>query len=166
MVIEYEALSPLARAYLAVVAAGLVPWRLAGDETFRIDHVTAVCAALMAGMPAETHFEGAGPSPSSAFSDALRQTIAELDETELIIAGAGDGTMAMLPLIGQGRPMLSAAEIARLDLNQPPKILDTYLAYRALDELLANPRVYPFLMEKYGASSAIWQRLAAQGYGR
>jgi hypothetical protein len=61
---------------------------------------------------------------------------------------------------------LTPQQIARLDLNQPPKVLDNYLAHRALDALLGHREVYTFLMAKYAASSEIWQRLVAQGYGR
>ncbi len=166
MPLEYDDLSPIARAYLAVIAAGLPSARLAGDESFRIDYLTAICAALTDGRPPSAHLDGDGPQPLASFVEELRGVIAGLDDEAIIIAGAGESTMTMMPLVGQGRNTLTPAQIAKLDLNQPPKILDTYLAYRALDALLAHPGVYAFLMEKYGAASEIWQKLAAQGYNR
>lgn len=166
MPVEYDELSPLAKTYLGVVAAGLPTARLAGDESFRIDYLTAVCWAVLRDRPAETHLEGDGPQPRQDFLDELRSTIADLDARGVIIAGAGDGHLATMPFLGQDVGGLTSAQIAKLDLNQSPKVLDSFLAYRALDELLGHDRVYAVLMEKYGESSEIWQRLSRQGYGR
>ncbi len=166
MIVDYDGLSSLARAYLGVVAAGLVPASVAGDEGFRLDYVTAVCEALMGDLPASAHLEADGPQPKAAFLDDLRRTIGDLDARGVVIAGAGDSAVMMLPSAGREIDKLTPAQMAQLDLSRPARIVDTFLAYRALDELLGNPRVYSFLMEKYSASSAVWQKLAAPGYGR
>lgn len=166
MVIQYEDLSPLARTYLGVVGAGLVPARLANDDAFRLDYLTAVCAALQAGLPPSANLEGDGPQPSSDFIGELRAVVADLDTRGIIMAGAGDGMTATMSFLDPAASQLTPAQIAALDLNQPPKVLDRYLSHRALDDLLSLPAAYTFIMEKYGASSEIWQRLAAQGYGR
>ena len=165
MVVEYEDLSPLARAYLGVIAMGLVPARLASDESFRIDYLTAICEALLAGRSVDAPPGGDGHEPPAPFRDELRAAIAELDGLGVILAG-GDGVTAMLPIIGSPMSKLTPAQIARLDLNQPPRVLDNYLAHKALDAILSHPGVYAFLMGKYAESSEIWQRLVAQGYGR
>lgn len=163
---EYADLTPLARAYLAVVAVGLPSPRLAGDESFRLDYLTAVCAAVVEGRPANDDLDGDGPQPRAAFLDELRATIAGLDAKGIIIAGAGDGHLATTPFLGVEMGGLTSAQVAKLDLNQAPKVLDSFLSYRALDEMLANADVYPFIMGKYSESSEIWQRLAAKGYGK
>ncbi|HWO93182.1 MAG TPA: hypothetical protein VNL92_00270 [Dehalococcoidia bacterium] len=165
MPLEYDDLPPLARTYLAVVSLGLPSARLANDESFRIDYVCAACHALWAGQAMRYHLEG-DYQPQRGFLDELRATIVDLDNAGVIIAGAGDGHLATMPFLGQDAGKLTPGQIERLDLNAPPKVLDTYLAYKALDELLSHPKAYTFVMEKYGASSEIWQQLTARGYGR
>ena len=166
MTVELDDLAPLARTYLGVVAAGLVPVHLANDQHFRLDYVTAVCHALARELPPAVDLEGEGPPPQPAFLDDLRAVIGELDARGVIVAGAGDGHLAVVPFLDPTLGRLTAGQLAKLDLNRLPKVIDSYLAHRALDALLARPAVYGFLMERYSASSEIWQRLAAQGYGR
>ena len=166
MTAELAELSPLAQTYLGVVAAGLVPAHLANDDHFRLDYVTAVCHALSRDLPSGVDLEGDGPLPQPAFVDALRAVIGDLDARGVIVAGAGDGHLAVVPFLDPTLGRLTAGELAKLDLNRLPKVVDSYIAHRALDALLERPAVYDFLMERYGASSEIWQRLAAQGYGR
>ncbi|MSQ62097.1 MAG: hypothetical protein EXR43_05935 [Dehalococcoidia bacterium] len=163
---ELDDLDHLARTYLGVVAAGLVPAHLASDERFRLDYVTAVCHALARNLPPGVDLDREGPQPQPAFLDALRSVIADLDARGVIVAGAGDGHLVVVPFLDPSLGRLTAGQMATLDLNRPPKIIDSYLAHRSLDALLALPAVYGFLMERYSASSEIWQRLVAQGYGR
>jgi hypothetical protein len=154
-------LTLLERTYLGVLDTGMVPSRLAGDPTLRMDHVTAVCYALRQDQPAATYLDGEGLEPSAAFLDELNAAALSLDARGVISVVAPPAEVLLSPelltpeMAGASRPRPPA----RLDFDQRPQIRDKYLAHTCLEELFRDGRVYSFLMGKYQDSGDVWARL-------
>src|SRR5262245_13524542 len=102
----------------------MVPSRLAGDPTLRMDHVTAVCYALRQNQPSNTYLEGDGPEPSAAFLDELNAAAQSLDARGIIAAVAPPTDVLLAPelftpeMAGVARARLPA----RLDFDQHPRV--------------------------------------------
>lgn len=149
-------LSLVERTYLGVLDTGMVPARLAGDPSLRIDSVTAVCLALREGKAADAYLEWDGPEPAEPFLDELNAAVRRLDERGVISAVPPPPDVVLS--LEVARPPLPA----RLDFDQHPKIWDRYLAHECMEELFSDGRVYPFLMGKYQDSGEVWARLYKQ----
>ena len=152
-------LAPIEIALLGVLCLGLPPSRAAGDDTFRVDHVTAVAEALMAALDPSTFLESDGVRVSRSFSDRLRVAIASLTAKEILIQQA------------IGMPSAPGGYEAGLliDMVTPdehPVVMDRYLAQQCMETLFRMPTVYPFLMLQYTRSGEFWQKARADGYGR
>lgn len=154
-----EDLSELERVLLGVLGAGLAPSSVAGDPTFRIDHLTAVGLALLRGLSRQTFLNPAGPGATDAFQRALTEALHALEDRKILGVGSPPPDM-VLTIDNQPAARIPRAEVANFD--QQPKVFDRYLAGRCLDELLNHPDVYRFIMDKYGESSEVWQRVYKQ----
>src|SRR5262249_39511274 len=147
--------------YLGVLDTGMVPARLAGDPTLRMDHVTAVCYALRQDQAANTYLEGDGPEPSAAFLNELNAAAQSLDARGVIAAVAPPAALLPPPglLTRETAGAARARPPARLDFDQHPRVRDKYLAHLCLEELFGDKRVYSYLMGKYQDSGDVWARL-------
>lgn len=144
-------------AFLGVLSLGLPPSRAAADDTFRVDHCTAVVEGLReAGDPGRYLADG-GPAIDPGFATSLREAIDSL---------ARRGILLEQPA---GMPAAPGGFLAGmlLDLVNPdvqPTVADRGLAQQCMDHLLSNPRVYPFLMRQYARAGEFWRRAREQGY--
>ncbi len=157
-----EELSPLQRVYLGVLATGIVPARLAGDESLRMDYLTAVCLALVEGQPVSAYTVGGGPAITPDFRAALTAAVIDLHEKRVLSAGAPVDETILSTDAAIVRPRPPAV----IDFDQHPRLFDRFLAQQCMEALFSNPAVYPFLMGKYQDSGEVWGRLYRRGYGR
>lgn len=143
----------LERTYLGVLDTGMVPARLAGDPSLRMDRVTAICLALREGAAESTYLAGEEPGPAflAALADAARSL-----ERRGVISVAPPPPDAILAPEGLQLPQSRPREI---DFDQHPRIHDRFLAHECMEELFADARVYPYLMGKYQDSGEVWARL-------
>lgn len=146
-------------ALLGVLCLGLPPSRAAGDETFRVDHVTAVAEALMAGRDRSAFLESDGVRVSRSFQDRLRNAIASLTAKEILIQQA-----IGMPAAAGGYE--AGLLIDMVTPDEHPVVLDRYLAQQCMETLFRLPAVYPFLMLQYTRSGEFWQKARADGYGQ
>ncbi len=153
-------LTPLEKTYLGVLATGIVPARLARDESLRMDHVTAVCLAIVEGKPRDTYLVDEGPDVAPEFRAALTEAALGLDAKGIISAGPPP------PDVLGGPDIMRPKAPPVIDFDQHPRIWDRYLGHECMEELFQNPDVYPFLMAKYQDSGEVWGRLYHEGYGR
>ncbi len=156
-----ERLDDIERALLGVLCAGLPPARLAGDDGFRVDVVTARVLGRLEDAP-ERHVEGgdrddAGVRVSDAFRARLRDAIASLTE-----AGVLAEQPAGMPAAPGGYEDGIALDVVEPDAH--PTVLDRHLAQECMEALFRVKAVYPYLMERYSASGEVWRRLRADGY--
>jgi hypothetical protein len=146
------------QALLGVLCVGLPPARAAGDEHFRVDHVTAVVCSLF-----ET-------GENAAYLDEDELTVLSVFRTRLknVISNLADrGILADQPA-GMPAPPGSFEAGLAIDLVNPdehPAVLDRVLAQQCMEVLLRNSVIYPYLMERYSASGEVWRKLREQGYG-
>ena len=84
-----EDLAPLEAALLGVLCLGLPPSRAAGSDTFRVDHVTAVVAALQSGAERDSNLGADALHVSPEFGSRLRETIDGLVEKGLVVHASG-----------------------------------------------------------------------------
>ena len=148
-----EDLDELEVALLGVLCLGLPPARVAGSDTFRVDHVTAVVASLAAGSDGHTFLGDDGARVTRAFGEHLKATISGLVDKGLVAHQAA-GMPAAAGTFEEGMA---------LDLVNPdehPAVLDRYLAQLCMEQLFNIPAVYPVLMERYAASGEVWRRIA------
>ena len=146
-------LSLIERTYLGVLDTGMVPSRLAGDPTLRLDSVTAVCLALREAKPGSAYLEGDGPEPSAAFLQDLTAAVVALDDKGVLSVGMPPPELVLSAETPRPRPA------GPLDFDQRPRIWQRYLAHECMEELFSDSRVYPFLMGKYQDSGDVWSRL-------
>ena len=146
-------LSVVERTYLGVLDTGMVPARLAGDPSLRMDIVTAVCLALREDKPRGTYLDAAGAEPSDAFRRDLTAAVHSLDAKGVISAGPPPPEMLLSPEMGRPAPP------PEIDFDQHPRIWDRYFAHTCMEELFSDSRVYAFLMGKYQDSAEVWARL-------
>jgi hypothetical protein len=154
-----EDLSELEVALLGVMCAGLPPSKAAGDDTFRVDHVTAVVAGLWSEGAGDIYLAEDGVAVRPGFRMLLRAAIESLAEKGVVadqpstMPAAAGGFEAGLPL-------------DMVNPDEHPAVLDRYLAQQCMEKLLNVPAVYPYLMERYAKSGEVWRRLRDEGYGR
>jgi hypothetical protein len=151
-----EDLDELEVVLLGVLCVGLPPARVAGSDTFRVDHVTAVVAGLAEDGDPARYLGDDGIHVTPEFVARLKTTISQLVEKELVAHQAA------------GMPAAAGAfeEGLALDLVDPdehPAVLDRYLAQLCMEQLFNIPAVYPVLMERYAASGEVWRRLRDEG---
>lgn len=154
-----EDLEPIAIALLGVLCVGLPPSRAAGDDNFRVDHVTAEVASLLGTGVRGANLQPGSGSVTPAFRDSLRAAIDGL---------AALGIVAEQPA---GMPAATGSFEAGLAIDmvnpdQHPAVLDRYLAQQCMEALFNAPAVYPYLMERYAKSGEVWRRLREGGYAR
>ena len=154
-----EDLAPLEVALLGVLCLGLPPSRAAGSDTFRVDHVTAVVAALQAGEQRDANLGPDAVHVSPEFAARLRETIDGLVRKGLIVHASGG-----MPAAAGGFEAGLAIDLVNPD--EHPAVLDRYLAQACMEQLFNVPPVYPFLMERYSSSGEVWRRLREGGYAR
>lgn len=152
-----EDLSDLEVALLGVLCVGLPPSRSAGDDTFRVDHVTAVVHGLQVQGRREAHLAADGVAISPAFRQQLRQTIESLVEKGIVARQP-----AGMPAAAGG--FEAGLEIDLVNPDEQPALLDRYLGQLCMEKLFNIPAVYPFLMERYTRSGEVWRRLREAGY--
>ncbi|MBE7520295.1 MAG: hypothetical protein HS107_13735 [Thermoflexaceae bacterium] len=157
MVYNPEDLDQLEAALLGVLSLGLPPSKAAGDDTFRVDHVTAVAHALQLGAAREEFLAGGGPAVTPEFRARLREAVVSLAARELL-AEQSPGLPA--PAGGYEEGLL----IDMVDPDVHPVVLDQYLGRACMECLFRDERVYPYLMERYASSGEVWRRLRAGGY--
>ncbi len=154
-----EDLDALEVVVLGVLSIGLPPSRAAGDDTFRVDHVTAVVASLAEESRRDVHLGPDGMSVLPAFRGQLRGAIESL---------ALKGLVAFQPA---GMPAAAGGFEAGLELDlvnpdEHPALLDRYLGQLCMEKLFNIPAVYPYLMERYARSGEVWRRVRQAGYQR
>lgn len=159
MVFNPEDLSALEIALLGVLCVGLPPSRAAGDDRFRVDHVTAVVAGLQDNGSREPYLAANGVAVTPEFRARLRGTIAGLAAKGII----ADQPAGMPAAAGQFEAGL---EIDMVNPDEHPALLDRYLGQLCMEVLFNIPAVYPYLMERYAASGEVWRRLREGGYAR
>jgi hypothetical protein len=159
MVYNPEDLDDLEVALLGVLCTGLPPSRAAGDDTFRVDHVTAVVAGLRSGAGRDAYLGPDGVTVAPDFRLRLRATIEGLVEKGLV-ADQAPG----MPAAPGGFEAGIALDTVNPD--EHPIVLDRYLAQLCMEVLFNVPAVYPYLMERYARSGEVWRRLRDEGYAR
>jgi len=158
--LEPAQLSDLERVLLTVLAAGLTPSSLAADPSFRLDVLCARTLALLRGEAPEQYLSTESQA-TPEFQNELTAAIHRLMDRRILAGDGGDGSAAFLALEGEPAPVAAAS--GPVDFTTFPAVFDRYLAGRCLDELLRNPDVYRYIMDKYADSTEIWQRVARQG---
>lgn len=159
MVYNPEDLDLLEVTLLGVLSVGLPPSKAAGSDTFRVDHVTAVIAAMQETGDAAAYLAEDGVRVIPGFRNRLRATIAGLEQKGLVT----------MPVAGMPAAAGGYEAGLLLDLVEPdeqPAVLDRYLSQLCMEVLFNIRQVYPFLMERYSASGEVWRRLREAGYAR
>jgi len=157
MLFHPEDLDDLEVCLLGVLCVGLPPSRAAGSDTFRVDHVTAVVAGLRKEAQSNVYLQPDGVSVTPEFRAHLRETIEALAEKGLVAAQP-----AGLPAAAGGYEV--GLELDLVNPDEQPALLDRYLGQQCMELLFNVPAVYPYLMERYAASGAVWRRLREGGY--
>jgi hypothetical protein len=151
-------LSELERVALGVIGAGLVPSSVAGDASFRLDVLTAVCLALSRGLGPNEFLESDGAA-TAGFQAELATAYDDLDAKRIIGVGGPQADAILRP----GEPQIRQTKPAQPpNFDQGPTVFDRFLAGRCLDAILKHPDVYRFIMARYADSSEIWQRVYKQ----
>lgn len=156
MVYEPGDLEPLEVALLGVLCIGLPPSR-ASDDTFRVDHVTAVVAGLQQRDRGDVHLLPDGVSIEPEFRLALRGSIQSLAAKSILTSPAPD--MPAAP--GGYDPGL---QVDVVNPDEHPILIDSYLGQACMEVLFKIPAVYPYLMDRYSKSGEVWRRLREAGY--
>jgi hypothetical protein len=152
-----EDLDDLEVALLGALCVGLPPSRAAGDDSFRVDHVTAVIAGLREAAVPTLYLGPDGIHPRPEFRERLRQTIEGL---------VAKGVLAWAPAGMPAAPGMYEAglEVDTVNPDDQPAVLDRYLAQACMEKLFNVPAVYPFLMERYTRAGEVWRGLRQGGY--
>jgi hypothetical protein len=159
MVYNPEDLSDLQVALLGVMCVGLPPSKAAGDDTFRVDHVTAVVAGLRAAGRRDLYLAADGVSVTPEFRAELRAAILDLATREIV----AEQPAGMPAAVGGFEAGL---EIDLVNPDEHPAVLDRYLAQLCMELLFNVKAVYPYLMERYARSGEVWRRLRDGGYAQ
>ena len=152
-------LSPIEVALLGVLSIGLPPSKAAGDDTFRVDHVTAVVAGLAQHGERGPYLAADGVAVTAAFRLELRAAIESLQAKEVVAFQP-----AGMPAAAGG--FEAGLEIDMVNPDEQPALMDRYLGQLCMERLFNVPAVYPYLMGRYSASGEIWRRLRDGGYQR
>ncbi len=156
MVDEPGELEPLEIALLGVLCIGLPPSR-SSDDTFRVDHVTAVVAGLQQAARQDAYLLEDGVSISPDFRIALREAIHSLAAKSILTSPAPD--MPAAP--GGYDPGL---QVDVVNPDEHPILIDSYLGQACMEVLFKIPAVYPYLMDRYAKSGEVWRLLREAGY--
>ncbi|MEO8538988.1 MAG: hypothetical protein ABI577_04545 [bacterium] len=156
-----EDLDPLERTVLGVLSIGLPPSKSAGSDTFRVDYVCAVIAAMQETEDREAYLGPDNLRVVPEFRERLKAAIQSLEEKGLVVANQP----------GPGMPAAAGGYEAGLvldlvDPDEHPTLLDRFLSQLCMEFLFNVPAVYPFLIERYAASGEVWRRLREAGYAR
>ncbi|MFN0093465.1 MAG: hypothetical protein ACKVVT_01635 [Dehalococcoidia bacterium] len=152
-------LAPLDIALLGVLCIGLPPSKTAGDDRFRVDHVTAVVASLAATGEPAAHLGPDGVAITQAFRADLRAAIQGLMARE-VVAYQPAGMPAAVGGFEAG------LEVDMVNPDEQPALLDRTLGQECMEQLFNIPAVYPFLMDRYVKSGEVWRRVRDAGYQR
>jgi hypothetical protein len=158
MVYGPEDLGAVEVALLGVLSVGLPPSKSAGDDTFRVDHVTAVVVGLEAEGRRDVHLGPDGVAVTAGFRETLREAIVELQAKGIVAAQA-----AGMPAAAGGYE--AGLQIDLVNPDDHPALVDRYLGQLCMERLFNVPAVYPYLMERYARSGEVWRRLRDEGYG-
>jgi hypothetical protein len=151
-------LSDTELALLGVLCIGLPPSRAAGDDRFRVDHVTAAVTGLKEAGDASLHLaDGIAITPE--FRTRLRAAIVSLTERGLVADQPSD-----MPAAPGGFEAGLAIDLVNPDIH--PSLMDRTLAQECMEVLFRVPAVYPYLMAMYAKSGEVWRRLRDGGYAR
>lgn len=151
-------LDDLEQALLGVLCVGLPPSRAAGDDHFRVDHVTAVVASLRARGVPDAHLAGE-TEVTPAFRASLQAAIRSLTEKGILAEQP-----AGMPAAPGGFEAGLAIDVVNPDVH--PAVMDRTLAQECMEVLFRMPAVYPYLMGMYAKSGEIWRSLRDAGYAR
>lgn len=155
-----EDLDQVEKILLGVLSVGLPPSKSAGSDTFRVDHVCAVVAALVETEERDTYLGPDNLRVIPEFRARLRAAIDSLTEKGIVTVASMPG----MPAAAGGYEAGLALDL--VDPDEHPTLLDRYLSQLCMEELFNIPAVYPFLMERYAASGEVWRRLRDAGYAR
>ena len=159
MVYDPADLSDLEISLLGVICVGLPPSKAAGDDSFRIDHVTAVVAGLKTQGRGEAFLGPNGLAVTPEFRAELRAAIVALTEKG-IVADQPNG----MPAAPGG--FEAGLEIDMVNPDEHPAVMDSYLAQLCMETLFNVKAVYPYLMDRYAKSGEHWRRLREAGYAQ
>ncbi len=152
-------LDPLELALLGALSVGLPPSKAAGDETLRLDHVTAVVFGLLSVGERSIHLAPDGVQITLAFRAELRAAIFSLTAKGIVAEQA-----AGMPAAAGG--FEAGLEIDMVNPDEHPALMDRYLGQECMERLFNVPAVYPYLMERYARGGEVWRRLRDSGYAR
>ena len=150
-------LSAVEVALLGVMCVGLPPSKAAGDDGFRVDHVTAVVVGLREGAGREAHLVPGSAAVTPAFRTLVRAAIAALTAKGIVAEQP-----AGMPAAAGG--FEAGLEIDMVDPDEQPAVMDRFLAQQCMEVLFGHKAVYGYLMERYAKSGEVWRRLRAGGY--
>lgn len=150
-------LADLEVALLGVLCLGLPPSKAGGDDTFRIDHVTAVVAGRQAEGRGDLYLAPDGVTVLNGFRNILRGAIQSLTEKGVLASQA-----AGMPAAPGGFEAGLALDMVNPD--EHPVATDRYLAQQCMEMLFNIPAVYPYLMERYAKAGEVWRELRESGY--
>lgn len=156
MVHEPGDLEPLEVALLGVLCVGLPPSR-SSDDTFRVDHVTAVVTGLQEQGRRDIHLLTDGVSIAPEFRLMLRKAIQSLAAKSILASPVEN--MPAAP--GGYDPGL---QVDVVNPDEHPVLIDSYLGQACMEVLFKIPAVYPYLMDRYSRSGEVWRRLREAGY--
>jgi len=156
MVYEPRDLQPLEVALLGVLCVGLPPSR-SSDDTFRIDHVTAVVAGLQQEGRGNVYLLADGVSIAAEFRLALRAAIQSLADKSILTSPAAD-----MPAAPGGYDPALLVDVVNPD--EHPILIDSYLGQACMEVLFKSPAVYTYLMDRYAKSGEVWRPLREAGY--
>ena len=157
MVYDPDDLTDLEVSLLGVMCVGLPPSKAAGDDSFRVDHVTAVVAGLKTQDRRDAFLGPDGMSVTPAFRAELRAAIVGLTEKGIVA-----DQPAGMPAAPGGYEAGLAIDMVNPD--EHPAVMDRYLAQLCMEALFNVKAVYPYLMERYAKSGEHWRRLREGGY--
>jgi hypothetical protein len=146
------------QALLGVLCVGLPPSRAAGDDRFRVDHVTAVVVGLREAGSETAHLAGE-TAITAEFRARLQAAIGTLMERGVIAEQP-----AGMPAAPGGYEAGLAIDLVNPDVH--PAVMDRALAQECMEVLFRVPAVYPYLMGMYAKSGEVWRRLREGGYAR
>ena len=157
---QTEDLDLLEKTVLGVLSVGLPPSKSAGSDTFRVDHVCAVVAALQETEDREAYLGPDNLHVIPEFRSRLRAAIESLEAKGLVTSNTAPG----MPAAAGGYEAGLVLDL--VDPDEHPTLLDRYLSQLCMEELFNVPAVYPYLIERYAASGEVWRRLRDGGYAR
>ena len=158
MALDLDDLSSIEIALLGVLSLGLPPSRAAGDDTFRVDHCTAVVAGIEESANPSEYLAGAGPRVGQVFAARLEDAIASLTDRGLLA-----DQPAGMPAPPGGFEPGPAVDVVNPD--SPPAVLDRGLGPRCLHALPGKPGAPGCLRTHSPRAGEFWRSARETGYG-